>query len=951
MSEIDQNEETDYNSEANYDSDAISNRLNDSEIEEVYKIDKYSILSRKIKNLLSFNADGIDIDQYFRSLKKIREDEESPHFIFLDYPNNDLVNKEYQLSSLLSIYNEIIKETAKPGFMNQDEINEIISLFNEINDLRDDYIESEDDNEPLFSGTLDEIMENLIYDERKTLIDIAKNINKLNKRNVIDIPKGMDVHDESYNEFYNKVLKSMYTGNRLNNKMNVTSLTTEGSNYNKFEKSKLEKLLQLKKEIGKSYSIKISDKEKNYFSKRELLKNLMMKMDENDLIGCAINAEVYHEFEITNLKQKYQLNPSIIEKIKKLKPNNIQSSQPVITKGLRRVSLQKLKKEFNNPLVNTIENDIFELSNNDFNEYSNKVNDIIFILSEYPKFKILLDSGKVSTKQLVLFEKEIAFETLVNKVHIKSRRNVIKRFKTELKNNKILNKVGTIIASNLVAKRLELLIYDISTNNQIYNIYYNKVLKFINEFKNNLLLNKIDNETIITFLKSNDKKIKLKVDYSKFDEKEILALISQEKQNLEEMLKNKNIFQKDVLTWNPPTVSEKREWGILKSNLKKMGNEDIAPLINFRTKVLYKYSLPDDQRIKEINNKIASTNKRLKILKKELKEIKTNKEDVSFYDNPEINYKNKINKSITFKVKKELLNEVIQAYKRKSMVDAIKIKTHINKVIVILELLDLNNALNQDPIVQKRLLTELAILGFNNYLQINNYYYNLSFKKTGNPESITFIPGQSDLVDFYGTDLNFKLYNSNSVEDFYDKNILKNYNLILPKKQIEPEHRKLKILYNPYTGQYGDQTGYLFDVYKLDKDLSTGLPLIDTEPTQTIDPRTNQIKYSKIRVEKPGKFNFIKLPIQTNKKEIFNYKWIEVPLEKTKMYTSYYDSCSRFTNESDCNKGKGIGNSKCVYDNIQKVCKASYNQQKLLTNSFGKKKLKSIKPVKKNKKV
>jgi hypothetical protein len=242
--------------------------------------------------------------------------------------------------------------------------------------------------------------------------------------------------------------------------------------------------LDLKKELGKSFAIKVSYKEKEYFSKRQLLKNLMMKMNENDLIGCAIHAEVYHDFEKPKQKERYQLSPSVIEKIRNLKPNKI-NTQPVITKGLRTVSLQKLKKEFNNPLVNGIENDIFEVTHNDFNEYSNKVNDIVFIFSEYPKFKEMLLSGKVSTKQLVLFEKEIAFETLVNKVHIRSRINVIKRFKIELKNNKILNKVGTIIASNLVAKRLELLLYDISNSNQIYNIYYNKMLKYINNFKNN----------------------------------------------------------------------------------------------------------------------------------------------------------------------------------------------------------------------------------------------------------------------------------------------------------------------------------------------------------------------------------------------------------------------------------------------------------------------------------
>jgi len=935
----------DSNDEANYDSDAISNRLNDSESEEEYKIDKYTIFDRKIKNLLSFNADAIDIDQYFRSLKKITEDEESPHFIFLEI--NDLVNKEYQLSNLLNLYNEKIKETGKSGFMDDDQVKELVGLFNEINDLRDEYIESEDDNEPLLSGCLDEKIETLIYDERKALIEIAKDINKLNNRKVIKIPKGMDVHDESYNDFYKKVSNSLYTGSNVNNKnVGITSLATEWSEYSKLEKSKLEKLLDLKKELGKSFAIKVSDKEKEYFSKRQLLKNLMMKMNENDLIGCAIHAEVYHDFEKPKQKERYQLSPSVIEKIRNLKPNKI-NTQPVITKGLRTVSLQKLKKEFNNPLVNGIENDIFEVTHNDFNEYSNKVNDIVFIFSEYPKFKEMLLSGKVSTKQLVLFEKEIAFETLVSKVYIKSRRTVIKRFKSELKNNKILNKVGTIIVSNLVAKRLELLIYDISNNNQIYNIYYNKLLKFINEFKNDLLLNKIKNETIINFIKSR-KEIKSKVYYYKFDKNEILALISQEKQNIEDMLKNKKIFQRDVLIWNPPTSSERNEWKILKTNFEKMvkGDEQlidkfIQPLANFRSKVLYKHSLPDDQRIKDINNNISKSNKKIKEMKERLEEIKDYKGGkLSFYNRPEMTYK-----SITFKPKKELLNEVVQAYKRKLMVDAIKIKTHINRVITLLELLDLNNVLNQNPVVQQRLLTDLKLLGFVNYLQINEYYYNLSFEKVGNPETITFIPGQSDLVDFYGTDLYERLYKSKSVEDFYDKTVLRNYTTILPKRQIEQEHRKLKILYNPYTGQYGDETGYLFDVYKLDKDLSSGQPLVDIEPTQSIDPRTNQIKYSKIRVEKPGKFNFIKLPIQTSKKGVFNYKWIEVPLEKTKMYTAYYDSCGRFTNQTDCNKGKGIGNSTCLYDTVAKICKANYN------NSFGKRKLKTFKKIKKNNKV
>jgi len=382
----------DSNDEANYDSDAISNRLNDSESEEEYKIDKYTLFDRKIKNLLSFNADGIDIDQYFRSLKKITEDEESPHFIFLDYPNNDLVNKEYQLSTLLNLYNEKIKETGKPGIMDDDQVKELVGLYNEINDLRDEYLESEDDDEPLLSGTLDEKIETLIHEERKALIEIAKDINRLNKRRIFKIPPGNSIDSEAYNNFYKKVSNSFYTGHNINNRnTGITSLKTEWSDYSQLEKSKLEQILEFKKDLGKPFAIKVSNKEKEYFSKRDLLKKLMMKMNENDLIGCAIHAEVYYDFEKTKEKERYQLSPSIIEKIRNLKQNKI-DTKPVITSVLRRVSLEKLKKEFNNPLVNNIESDIFELTHNDYNEYSNKVNDIVFILSEYPRFKILLYS-------------------------------------------------------------------------------------------------------------------------------------------------------------------------------------------------------------------------------------------------------------------------------------------------------------------------------------------------------------------------------------------------------------------------------------------------------------------------------------------------------------------------------------------------------------------------------
>ena len=186
---------------------------------------------------------------------------------------------------------------------------------------------------------------------------------------------------------------------------------------------------------------------------------------------------------------------------------------------------------------------------------------------------------------------------------------------------------------------------------------------------------------------------------------------------------------------------------------------------------------------------------------------------------------------------------------------------------------------------------------------------------------------QNIIIDYYGNDLFSTLYNSISPFDFYNKQMVKDYNIIV--SNITPSNKQVyktqMVLYNPDTRKFGSNAsdGYLFNVYRLEKDSKTGVPIVMQMKKEEINPRTGQITIIPVEYEKPGNTYYMKLPIINPNDPNDTFRWLEVPLGAVGMYELNYDSCSRFNNENDCNSGIGLSRSKCKYKD--KKCVAEYN--------------------------
>jgi hypothetical protein len=137
------------------------------------------------------------------------------------------------------------------------------------------------------------------------------------------------------------------------------------------------------------------------------------------------------------------------------------------------------------------------------------------------------------------------------------------------------------------------------------------------------------------------------------------------------------------------------------------------------------------------------------------------------------------------------------------------------------------------------------------------------------------------------------------------------------------------VLYNPVTYEIGKNVynGYLFKVYRLEKDLNTGLPVIIQAYKEQFNDRNAEVTLVRVEYEQPGKECFIKVPIINPIDPNDTFRWKEVNCGSVGFYPLSYDSCNRFINEDDCNKPEsvGISGSKCVYDSQNKICKANYS--------------------------
>ena len=514
------------------------------------------------------------------------------------------------------------------------------------------------------------------------------------------------------------------------------------------------------------------------------------------------------------------------------------------------------------------------------------------------------------------------------------------------------------------------------------NITNEQLVVLIKNLKLNLVIG--DNTNI-----SNLKPVSIK----QLTLKEIDALLSQDRLLLKELindkkkneaLNNNHLF---ILDWKPPinilSKEEMSRWEKLKSNANqnikdillneyylvgpKMKYSNIVEantiqLVEYKNRLMQKYKIDVDNSRNNILKQIYKIeNKLLELQNERINKIKliykVKRLMIKKYVSPRPTKKETGKKMDYQLVDQDLLFEVIQAYKRNLIInDVVLDLSNKNRLIVLLELYDLNDLnlrlhiINQ-PVHDKimtNLLLDINIIKKNFDMGSINRYFVMAINNIANTLSISnnllemisewpkeYIP-QNEIVDYYSNDLFLFLLNNRDPMNFYNENLRRVYSSIVIKnspKEIE-EYKSQFVLYNPDTNKIGKEAynGYLFKVYKVDKNPSTGLPIVINTSTEIENPRLGTYIRVPVSFEKHGKYNFIKVPIVNPNDPLDTFRWKEVPTGAVGMYALNYDSCSRFTNETSCNVGAGLANSKCEY--INNKCTADYSNKV----GFGKRK-------------
>jgi len=685
------------------------------------------------------------------------------------------------------------------------------------------------------------------------------------------IPKDTELTNENYYQTYLPVTDSLYN-----------KLKEEGGNVEEVwlvpYKNVLKKILKFE----------------DYLSE---IKNLILNKkdalpEENEILK-------YHVYQIDQYLKSGKILPDYKSSTFAKEFNSDIPGISYITKWQRKVIKQKLLNITNNNQISEkLENLIYNATGNNVSAYYSKVDDVLFILNNYPN----INMNTVNLYELILFDSRRS-----SNVKIEVRRNMLNKIKKALSKGlsdkqriKKYSILGDVLLNN-ESKRIELLLFDLADND--YTLIGTELIKFLelSSFANDLVLNKITNEQLVILvhrIKSKlnkditDVNFSLKdtssIRYKKFTIKELQSLVSQRLLEIRELRKERSMYQGD------------------KTVVNNINNQ------------IDKISYDIDKLQKAITDKkLLFSRIRSKIIKP--KQVITSRK-------------------IFANIDEDLIFELIQAYKRKLITEDLK----DNKLLSLLDLYDLNelsykkNKISQSiyESINKRLTTELNKFSIN-----QNYYFLESLQMIS--EKINTLPDlesltrsfpeslsrQNVIVDQYGNDLFYLIYRTKNPFDFYNSFIIKEYSQIVKTfTSVPKEVPKVEmVLYNPATRKFGSNAfdGYLFKVYKLEKSISTGLPVTVDALTMVENPRLGIEIPTRVKYEKPGKSYFIKLPIINPNNPKDNFRWIEVPYGAVGMYPLDYDSCSRFNNENDCNLGVGIAGSKCNYKDGK--CKSDYS--------------------------
>lgn len=738
------------------------------------------------------------------------------------------------------------------------------------------------------------------------------------------IPKDTEISNEIYYQTYLPVTDSLYTQLKRNNgNVEEVWLIPFGNGLKKVFKFE-DYLLEIKQLIIQNIT-----KNNDLIEKENELSKISYLEEDNEYLK-------YRIYQINEYLNSGRILPNYKLSIFAKEFNHDIPGISFITKWQRKTGLAKLMKFLTKEISTKLENIIYNSSQNNVIRYYSKLDNILFILDNYPEIKSGIVSGTINLYGFVLFDRDIqgSFENIkgtklpkINKPSIETRRSILNEIKKSLKKGlsekqRLKYSILGDVLLNKESKRIELLLFDmsepdisaknaVSTSDYVLVATQLKKLLEVSSFANDIVLNKISNGQLLTIIQRIKNNLNVQITnlkqilkdtstirYKKFSIKELNALVSQKRFELQNLNRERSVY-----SFNGNKQAENN----VKSQIRRV-TDDIDKL----QKVIISKNL--------LRYKVRNA-----LLRKYT--TITKKETVV----PEIRFSN---------VTEDLIFEVIQAYKRNLIYHDVP---NVNKVLNIFELYDFNYLSYKLNRVSKQVYDYINNVLSYKMGNIDQNYYSVKalnsiskkLKIDGTPDLVSIknnwpevYQEQNVIIDYYGNDLFLKLYKTNDPLDFYDKWLQKEYDLLV--KNYTPAKKEVykveMVLYNPTTRTFGSRAydGYLFKVYRLEKDISTGLPIIIDAVNLVENPRLGIQVPQRVKYEKPGNTYYMKFPIINPNDPTDTFRWIEVPKGAVGLYPLDYDSCSRFDNkESECVSALGISGSNCKYK--ESKCIAEYN--------------------------
>ena len=389
---------------------------------------------------------------------------------------------------------------------------------------------------------------------------------------------------------------------------------------------------------------------------------------------------------------------------------------------------------------------------------------------------------------------------------------------------------------------------------------------------------------------------RLPSDYDKLTLKQIEQLFLNETMNLDLLNSERIRMEKEnqsgiyVINWNPKGVINDDEiikWEKFKTSILDSNKREFVKILllnEYRAKLLKKYNI-------NLKYNLAVLSKEINNIIKNIKDLETVKH---YKEGEEMNvYRKKYTESLKrqfkqlppapqslpYKLKNDILNEIIQAYRRKLIVEHQK---QPYKILDLLELYDLNelnntmviNDIKVIPIIIYNKIKDYLINELNkliNFEQLNKKYLfesiqtisqimNIPITLTTAKNAIIELISKwkpnfngEILMDFYGENLILKLTNTIDPYKFYKS--IKEYDAMV--RKFTPEEERT------YTRPKTLFQGKWYDVHYLDKDWGTHQPLKQYKSELQKNGRTGQMEVVNKIVEKKGKYPFILRKLQS----------------------------------------------------------------------------------------